>query len=249
MKKVTRYVGKWGPMLSALVCLAVGGWWVRSYWKYDDVGLDVSTWPERQVWRGQGFYLRCVQGRWLFQWHTNEFHLDHPEGIVEGWGRTEAERYVKENPTGLKPSYDSGEVSLVAIIPPEVLAKLPPGVSFGRPDYLAGVHGWHGFGIKHGLRQPPTLSRSDTERFLMIPAWLPMGVLMIWPMGMLGRYGLRRRRRGAGLCMGCGYDLRASTGRCPECGLEDVSALNAGVAKPVSQDAEEEGEPQRTQRN
>jgi len=35
---------------------------------------------------------------------------------------------------------------------------------------------------------------------------------------------LMRDRRSRGLCVGCGYDLRASGGRCPECGRVAAAA-------------------------
>lgn len=51
-----------------------------------------------------------------------------------------------------------------------------------------------------------------------LPLWIPALLLTIMPTRMVFiRYRDRRRLR-RGLCVCCGYDLRASTGRCPECG-------------------------------
>jgi hypothetical protein len=52
-----------------------------------------------------------------------------------------------------------------------------------------------------------------------LPFWmltLPVGVLG-WLIGRRGR--LKRRRLRRGLCIACGYDVRMSPDRCPECGL------------------------------
>ena len=58
---------------------------------------------------------------------------------------------------------------------------------------------------------------------LRVPAWLLMIVTLLLPA--LGCYSFARRRnqRDARLCRKCGYDLRATPDRCPECGLPQTA--------------------------
>jgi hypothetical protein len=55
-----------------------------------------------------------------------------------------------------------------------------------------------------------------------VPRWLVLFSLTLpllaWGMNPIRR----RRRRRRGLCPACGYDLRATPGRCPECGSGDA---------------------------
>jgi len=57
--------------------------------------------------------------------------------------------------------------------------------------------------------------------FVHVPLWLPticFAVLTVY----LAPYSVyrRRKRKKLGLCLKCGYDLRGSKERCPECGTE-----------------------------
>ena len=60
-----------------------------------------------------------------------------------------------------------------------------------------------------------------------VPYWLAMGVTAVLPAGFIlaGLAGRRRAWRVAhGHCGCCGYDLRATPGRCPECGAMAAAA-------------------------
>lgn len=59
-------------------------------------------------------------------------------------------------------------------------------------------------------------------RMAAIPYAAPFALSLIYPLVRLAGVFRRRSRRRRGLCAACGYDLRASSGRCPECGVERV---------------------------
>jgi hypothetical protein len=85
-----------------------------------------------------------------------------------------------------------------------------------RDTFRREGHEFFGFAFMYSLRSGPRGSRISTTAFAL-PHWTLVGafaaVLALWL-----RRTLRRRSNPTGVCRTCGYDLRATPERCPECG-------------------------------
>ena len=80
---------------------------------------------------------------------------------------------------------------------------------FGQRQYYVGFGGYRNVIMSHG--------KQKGFRFLL---WVPTAVLSAFPAYHFFFLPFRRRhkRKKFGLCIRCGYDLRGSKERCPECG-------------------------------
>ena len=84
--------------------------------------------------------------------------------------------------------------------------------------------GWNPLGL--GAWSRVHGQRRYHSRGVLLPYWLPLALFAIAPAHWLWRLPARRARSArSGLCARCGYDLRASPDRCPECGT--VAAVNS----------------------
>ena len=106
----------------------------------------------------------------------------------------------------------------------------PPGnwrrtTSAARPvPYAAGT--WpHRLGFGHESHRGPDFQ----WRAVIFPMWLPTALFGALPLARAALFVRGRRRMREGHCCKCGYDLRATPDRCPECGHAPVGALRAGA--------------------
>lgn len=96
--------------------------------------------------------------------------------------------------------------------------------AFGRLDDNA-VWAFLGFSFsRHTSGNPQHCWRVSA------PDWSLLGVMLVLPLCHFIGWRIRRRKHALGLCPKCGYDLRASPDRCPECGTPVPAGL---VRRPI----------------
>lgn len=69
---------------------------------------------------------------------------------------------------------------------------------------------------------------------LRVPYWPAVLLFAIAPVRSIFHWVRRRSRRRSGVCVGCGYDLRGTPERCPECGLT-ISPHPTNETRPADQ--------------
>jgi hypothetical protein len=186
--------------LSLLLCLAALGMWVRGF-----VVVDVVHRVEhhqRAAETGDDS-VRITSGRGVVAVNvmTSREALTWPQVFMDRSGKQHVRTVPPPDRTWVTWSH--------ATMEPERLTLL-----------RRNVWQWLGFNLHSATRRTNT-GGLRTERAFRVPWWLIAAVLALPPLLATRRRGLRRQRRAKGLCEWCGYDLRATPGRCPECGREE----------------------------
>ena len=122
--------------------------------------------------------------------------------------------FMRTTPSGYACIYLSdGALSYLMMPSTSKIRKTVPWheVRFSNAHRLSfGSAGWQWWPTYSRVRQGPT--------FVLIPLYLPMLLFGAWAAYFLHPVHRRRKRRKLGLCVKCGYDVRGSAERCPECG-------------------------------
>ncbi|HEX2972909.1 MAG TPA: hypothetical protein VHP11_11280 [Tepidisphaeraceae bacterium] len=192
--------------LSLLLCVPTALLWTRSYWSTDLVGWETRA-TDGRIWHGRtytaivrkGVFAVCINN---YSARFEPAHLDSSE----------------HRPAYTKPFHflSMADDDVQHVIEWEF--DNPP-MTLGAADLPASGVGFACF--RESSRHKADFDSHRRSRrstvYLAVPAWCPMLFLLGSPV-------LRLLMKPKGsriptkLCTRCGYDLRATPDRCPECG-------------------------------
>ena len=100
---------------------------------------------------------------------------------------------------------------------------------FDFAKWLGRRDGFRLVGFGWSRTQRPLPEAVDATR-AAVPCWALWLSSAVLPWAWWRQWRRRRARRRRGACLACGYDLRATPGRCPECGAVAAAAADANAA-------------------
>lgn len=178
--------------LSLLLCVASAALWVRSHWVTDYLVFDGTH----------------TDGHWTAAW---SYALASSRGGIAFRGDSSA--YTSVDPVAPQ-IYSASSVPLHWMHTSPGEAALDGGIPSSAWRFAGIV--FHYSGNRAGPSATFTSSYLG-QWYAQCPYWALFTFTTLLPLVRTWRW-LRRRRRGPGICPKCGYDLRASPDRCPECG-------------------------------
>jgi hypothetical protein len=190
MRRVARLIFTLLWAVSLLLCVAACALWVRSFWAIDSLQFGRWTHQESEAVVVRLAYLESELGECSF-----------------------AYRYHR-NPRS------AAEVAQFRPQPQIVMLKYVSVPASRYRDWTEDyrVPLWNTFGFDYYDSHNWSIPKQNFNMQLFIPHWFFVMVFG-FPWGLRSVRRLRRRRRSArNCCPTCGYDLRATSDRCPECG-------------------------------
>jgi hypothetical protein len=189
MRRLARRLITLCSAASLLLCVAVCVLWVRSLGHFEQVSVWHARWARAD--EAQTLYVG-------FSWYSNTLRLKvirerFEPAYLRGFSAARVDKLRISRPPGTRWSFagDSVTRAMNGDFPGFAARSSPYGSNPIRPG-----HRW----------------------VLAVRPWLPALMTSVLPAVWLYRYAKARRARREGLCSTCGYDLRASPERCPECG-------------------------------
>jgi hypothetical protein len=179
--------------VSAVLCVGACGLWIRSYWRADQIDMFAkgSEYRQRPLWMATA--ISAKGGLGVSVSHSTEYFPDDAS-----WRRS------LTRPTAMPLQHESWGAR-----------------AYPRWAGKGITSTWQGMGFQwlRRVRTEPDLWA--VQRSVVVPLWvaalLTAALPALWLSRRLSSYRAARRAR-LGLCLACGYDLRATPDRCPECG-------------------------------
>ena len=207
MRQLARHLFTLSAAASLVLCVAVCVLWARSY--HGEASLLQSYAAEDHVvfqFRGSSYSLRSTKGRLrlgnehlMLEWRSRAYARIEQSLALGREMRWRLDRVRELRNASREMLRSEREVTRDAV------GRLQDEIdALNEQDDALDP-----FGIP-----PPTVPGFAYA----VPHWVPAVGFAVLPAAWLVRRFRRSRALKRGLCTACGYDLRASPGRCPECG-------------------------------